>query len=92
MGWKSRANNNTQESMLTANGQLFRRIGSLLPRDGQQPKCVQTYFYGGEEATKWRIKNAKLSVPKKEKQSYEAIFKELHTIMVDKADNKQRLI
>jgi hypothetical protein len=88
-GWKSRTPNNKQESMLTANGQLFRRIGSLLPRDGEQPKCVQTYFYGGDEATKWRIKNTRKKIPSlKERNTYTNVFKQLHTILVEKADNK----
>ena len=39
------------EAML--GGQLFKRIGPLLPLDGQCPKCIQIYFYEEHEATKW---------------------------------------
>ena len=56
-GWRSRTHNNKMNSMLTAGGQLFRRMGSLLPEHGKTPKCIQTYFYGGDEATKWRMLN-----------------------------------
>ena len=39
------------EAML--GGQHFKRIGPLLPLDGQCPKCIQIYFYEEHEATKW---------------------------------------
>ena len=52
--WQSRAHNNKFDAMLTAHGQLSRRIGPLLPTvDGVNPKCVQAYFCGGDNATKW---------------------------------------
>ena len=50
-GWRNRAHKNKVDSMLTAGGQLLRRAGPLIPGDGEQPKCVQTYFYGGDKAT-----------------------------------------
>ena len=58
-GWSSRTPNKNMEAMLTSGGQLFRRIGPLLPLDGQQPKCIQICFYGAQEATKWQMINAK---------------------------------
>ena len=54
-GWRNRVHQNKMESMLTAGGQLLRRAGPLVAGDGEQPKCFQTYFYGGDEATKWRM-------------------------------------
>ena len=76
-------------AMLTSGGQLFRRIGSLLPTvNGKQPKCVQTYFYGGDEATKWRIKNTHKKIKNiTEKKKYEQVFKMLHDILI-RANNK----
>ena len=52
-GWRSRTPSNEVEAMLTSGGQLIRRIGPLLPLDGQQPKCIQICFYGAQEATKF---------------------------------------
>ena len=44
-GWRSRTPNKKMDAMLTSGGQLFRRVGSMLPNEnGKQPKCVQTYF------------------------------------------------
>ena len=54
--WQSRAHNNKFDAMLTAHGQLSQRIGPLLPTvDGVNPKCVQAYFCGGDDTTKWRM-------------------------------------
>ena len=87
-GWTSRTHNGKMSSMLTAGGQLFRRVGSMLPAvDGEHPKCVQTYFYGGDEATKWRILNTKKKIPANEKNSYETVFNNLHDILTG-ANNK----
>ena len=56
-GWKKRTHSNKSECMLTSQGQLLRQIGSLIPKNGEPPKCIQTYFYGGTDAiTKWRLK------------------------------------
>ena len=52
-GWKSRTLNYKMEAMLTSGGQLIRKIGPLLPLDRQQPKCLQIYFYGSQEAAKF---------------------------------------
>jgi hypothetical protein len=86
-GWKNRTHGNKMESMLTCGGQLFRRVGSLLPADGERPKCVQTYFYGGEEATKWRMMNIQKSVPNSQRNNYEIVFNKLHAILCE-AGNK----
>ena len=81
-GWRSRTHNNKMNSMLTAGGQLFRRMGSLLPQHGQAPKCVQTYFYGGDEATKWRMLNTKKNFSSAERGTYQRVFKSLHNILM----------
>ena len=86
-GWNSRVHNNKMDAMLTSGGQLFRRIGSILPVDGERPKCVQTYFYGGEEATKWRMLNIRKSLKSDKKSKYEIIFEQLHDILMH-AENK----
>ena len=89
-GWRTRAHNNKMTSMLTAGGQLFRRLGSLMPQEGgqPQPKCVQTYFYGGVEATKWRMLNIRKTIRARDKSFYEAVFKKLHGILTEQADNR----
>ena len=86
-GWRNRARNNKMDSMLTAGGQLLRRAGPLITGDGEQPKCVQTYFYRGSEATEWRMLNVRKSVPNSQRANYERVFSKLHTIMTV-ADNK----
>ena len=87
-GWRSRAHGNKTESMLTAGGQLLRRVGSLCAADGETPKCVQTYFFGGEEATKWRMKGIKRSIPNREQATYKSVFEKLHKILTEKASNR----
>ena len=52
-GWRSRTPNNKMEAMLTSEGQLIRKIGPVLPLDEQQPKCLQIYFYGAQEAAQF---------------------------------------
>ena len=86
-GWRNRAHNNKMDSMFTAGGQLLRRAGPLITRDGEQPECVQTYFYGGNKATKWRMLNMRKSVPNCQRANYERGFSKLHAIMIE-ADNK----
>ena len=86
-GWRNMAHNNKMDSMLTAGGQLLRRDGPLITGDGKQPKCIQTYFYGGSKATKLRMLNMRKSVPNSQREHYERIFSKLHTIMME-ADNK----
>ena len=86
-GWRNRAHSNKIDSMLTAGGQLLRRAGPLITGDVEQPKCVQTYFYGGNEATKWRMFNTRKRVPNSQRANYERVFSKLHTIMTV-ADNK----
>ena len=41
-GWSSRTPNRKMEAMPTSGRQLFRRIGSLMPLDGQQPKLFKS--------------------------------------------------
>ena len=86
-GWRSRAHDNKTDSMLTASGQLLRRAGPLIPGDGEQPKCVQTYFYGGDEVTKWRMMNMKKKISAKDRNNYVTVFKKLHTVLME-VDNK----
>jgi len=63
--------------MLTAQGQLFRTIAPLVPRDKETPKCLQTYMYGTGDATIFRMENMKKSLSKKEKVGYKDIFDKL---------------
>ena len=88
--WQTRAHNNKFDAMLTAQGQLMRRIGPLLPTvDGVNPKCVQAYFCGGDNATKWRMRNGvKNNFSKKEKPTYETLFKLLDNTLRNDAENK----
>ncbi|MGI9458930.1 MAG: hypothetical protein ACR2NF_02935 [Pirellulales bacterium] len=75
--WQTRAHK--LESMLTSSGQL---LGPLIKEDGTRPKCVQAYFYGPEEATYYRLKNFP-NIPKKERVTYETVFKQLHGILMN---------
>ena len=74
--------------MLTSGGQLFRGIGPLLPLDGQQPNCIQIYFYGAQEATKRQIINGKKRFQPRQIAAYELILKDLHDILINNAHNK----
>ena len=87
--WQSRAYNNKFDAMLTAHGQLSRRIGPLLPTvDGINPKCVQVYFCGGDDATKWRMTHGvKNYTSIKKKKSYETLFKLLHYMLKNEVKN-----
>lgn len=82
--WQTRAHK--MESMLTANGQLIRRVGPLKPQQGERPKCVQAYFYGPDEATFYRLQNFP-NIQQKERDTYTTIFKRLHDIITS-AGNK----
>lgn len=86
-GWRNRAHKGNMDSMLTAGGQLLQRVGPLIARDGEQPKCVQTYFYGGDEATKWRMMNTKKRISAADNKNYRTVFNTLHTVLME-ADNK----
>ena len=86
-GWRSRAHKNKMNSILTAGGQLLQRAGPLIQGDGEQPKCVQTYFYGGDEATKWQMMNMKKEISANDRNNYITVFKKLHTVLME-ADNK----
>ena len=87
-GWRSRTPNNKMEAMLTSGGQLIRKIGPLLPLDQQQPKCLQIYFYGAQEAVQFRMKNAKKRFPPKQSSMFELILKKLHDILMNEVHNK----
>ena len=52
-GWSNRTPNNKMEAMLTSGGQLIRNMGPQLPLNQQQPKCLQVYFYGAQEAVQF---------------------------------------
>ncbi|KAL7507177.1 hypothetical protein ACHAXN_004405 [Cyclotella atomus] len=76
------------DAMLTSGGPLFQRIGSLHPVDGERPKsCIQTYFYGDAEATKWRMLNIRKNLKSDKKSGYEIVCEQLHDILVH-AENK----
>ncbi|EJK75195.1 hypothetical protein THAOC_03091, partial [Thalassiosira oceanica] len=79
--WRTRAHNNRQDSMLTAQGQLFRTIAPIVPRDGQDPKCLQTYMFGTEKATIFRMLNMKKNVREKDKVGYKDVFNKLDVIL-----------
>ena len=68
----------------------MRRTGPLLPTvDGLNPKCMQAYFCGGDDATKWRMKNGvKNNFSKKERPTYEKLFKLLDNTLRNDAENK----
>ena len=87
-GWRSRTPNNKMEAMLTSGGQLIRKIGPLLPLDQQQPKCLQIYFCGAQEAVQFRMKNAKKRFPPKQNSMFELILKKLHDILMNEVHNK----
>ena len=72
--WRNRAHNGKMEAMLTAGGQLLRRAGPLIAANGERPKCVQTYFYGGDEATKWRLINTRKTMTGEEKATYATVL------------------
>ena len=86
-GWRSRTPNNKMEAMLTSGGQLFRKIGPLLPLDRQQPKCSQIYFYGAEEAVKFQMINAKKRFPPGQSLTFELILKNLHDMLMNEVHN-----
>ncbi|KAL7448797.1 hypothetical protein ACHAWC_000934, partial [Mediolabrus comicus] len=88
-GWKNRCNNNKTDCMLTASGQLYRRIGPLQPKQGENPKCVQCFFYGPEEAAKHRAFNSFGGQKKTRRESLmdKRIFAKLHNILIG-AKNK----
>ena len=64
------------ETMLTSQGELRRRFGALSSNTNEIPKCIQTYFFSSEDATKYRMINMK-NQPKSdtEKATYEKMFK-----------------
>ena len=88
--WQTRVNHNTCESMLTAQGQLLRRVGPMLPTDDGEPvKCVQAYFVSEETATQWRMHHSvKSNISSKERQYFESLFKMLHKMLKYDAKNK----
>ena len=72
--WQIRVNHNTCESMLTAQGQLLRRVGLILPTDDGEPvKCVQACFVSEQTETQWRMHHSvKSNISSKEQQYFES--------------------
>ena len=67
-------------SAVRVSGQLVRRIGPMMPRDGVKPTFMQTYFFEPDEATAHRISNFK-SLKPDEKLQAERIFTNLHNAL-----------
>ena len=88
--WQTRVYNNTCESMLTAQGQLLRRVGPMLPtNDGKPLKCVQAYFVSEETATHWRMHHSvKNNISSEETKKFKQVFKRLHKTLKKDANNK----
>ena len=88
--WQTRVYKNTCESMLTAQGQLLRRVGPMLPTDDGEPlKCVQAYFVSEDKATHWRMHHSvKNKISSKERNHFECLFKMLHRMLKNDANNK----
>ncbi|KAL7491589.1 hypothetical protein ACHAWT_004037 [Skeletonema menzelii] len=89
-GFQNRCYKNKMESMLTAGGQLLRRIGPLEQKEGKSPRGAQCIFYGPEDAALHRTKNAfkgNNNKSKKKEHMDKTIFSELHKIVVS-AKNK----
>ena len=87
-GWSSRTPNNKMEAMLSSGGQLIRKVGPLLPLNQQQPKCLQVYFYGAQEAAQFQMINAKRRFSPQESSMFELILKTLHDILMNEVHNK----
>lgn len=72
------------DNMLTVQVKFKLRLDSLIPGKEETPKHVQTYFYGGDDATKFRIVNMKKKVKNsKEIEIYEKIFKRLYYTLIE---------
>lgn len=80
-GWGT-GRNTKGYSAIRVSGQLVRRIGPMLPRNGVKPKFMQTYFFEPDEATAHRISNFKNLKPS-EKKLAESIFKKLHIALTE---------
>ena len=76
------------EAMLTSGGQLIRKTGPLLPLDRQQPKCLQIYFYGAQEAANFQMINAKKGFPPGQNFTFQLILKNVHNILMNEVHNK----
>ena len=87
-GFQTRCYKNKMESMLTAGGQLLRRIGPLEQKEGNIPRGAQCMFYGPEDAARHRATNAfKGGQNKKKNDMDKTIFTKLHRILIA-ANNK----
>eukprot|EP00984_Skeletonema_dohrnii_P018289 scaffold8514_cov74-Skeletonema_dohrnii-CCMP3373.AAC.1 len=86
-GFQSRCYNKKMESMLTAGGQLLRRIGPLEQKQGNSPRGAQCIFYGPEDAAVHRTKNAFKGNNNNKDEMNKTIFTKLHRIIVT-AKNK----
>ena len=87
-GWSNRTPNNKMEAMLTSGGQLIRKMGPLLPLNQQQPKCLQVYFYGAQEAAQFQMINTKRRFSPQEGSMFELILKNLYDILLNEVHNK----
>ena len=79
-GWGRTRGKSGMYSAVRVSGQLVRRIGPMLPRNGVKPKFMQTYFFEPDDATAHRISNFKNLKPS-EKKLAESIFKKLHNAL-----------
>ena len=86
--WSSRTPNNKMEAMQTSGGQLIGKMGPLLPLNQQQPKCLQVYFYGAQEAAQFQMINVKRRFSPQESSMFELILKNLHDILMNEVHNK----
>ena len=87
-GWTNRAHNNKVDAMLTASGQLFRRIGLSTPAKGETPKCMQTCFLWGEQVTTWRMENIRRKIEEGERKMCHKVFSDLHRVITRDSNNK----
>ena len=74
-GWGGRIGGRV--SAIRVSGQLVRRIGPMMPRNGVKPKFMQTYFFEPNEATAYRMSNFNRLKPG-EKMLVKRIFTKLH--------------
>ncbi|KAL7491042.1 hypothetical protein ACHAWT_000513 [Skeletonema menzelii] len=83
-GFKTRSCNNKMDGMLTAGGQLHRRIGPLEQKEGNTPRGAQCMFYGPEDAAPHRAANAfkGKKKSKKEQKMDNILFTKMHNILI----------
>ena len=79
-GWGRNRGKSGMYSAVRVSGQLVRRIGPMLPRNGVKPKFMQTYFFEPDEATAHRISNFE-NIKQHDKKLAERIFRKLHNAL-----------